>query len=65
MTDKSLDKSIARAVQDAVVERRGGEPPSYNFCLNEVRKALKLPAAGEKKDERIARITREIAARIT
>lgn len=37
MSSKNTAKTLARAVQDEVVHRRGGEPPSYHACLNAVR----------------------------
>ncbi len=34
MSSKNTAKKLARAVQDEVVKRRGGKPPSYMVCLN-------------------------------
>jgi len=42
MSRKSTEKKLARAVQDEVVLRRGGMPPSYGHCLQLVREHLAL-----------------------
>lgn len=64
MSSKSAAKRLARAVQDEVVHRRGGEPPSYMACLTQVQRALAEPRQSERPDERDARIVMEVAGRM-
>lgn len=46
-----MDAKLARAVQDEVVKRRGGKPPSYQHCLTLVRNALRtVPCTGDREE---------------